>query len=119
MKDRRTASTSLSAKVIEYLRRQGYSQADVARMLHVSEGYVSLVKHRERSLTIDHFELLASTLRMPLGAFLLAVTPPPRKPDKRQKQIYEVTARLVALCDDARAQIMGGAKSASRSRKSA
>ena len=83
-------------------------------MLHVSEGYVSLVKHRERSLTIDHLELLASALRMPLGAFLLAVTPPPRKPNKRQKEIYEMTTRLVALCDDAREAIMRDKSSSAR-----
>ena len=105
MRDRRTASTSLSAKVIDYLRKQGYSQASIARMLHVSEGYISLVKQRERSLTLDHLELLSMSLSVPLGAMLLAVTKP-AKMTKRNREMYESTARVIRQCDRAVAAIM-------------
>ena len=96
--DRRTASTSLSAKVIEYLRKRGFSQADIARMLHVSEGYVSLVKQRERGLTLDHLELLAMSLSMPLGAMLLAVSKPARI-SKRDAAKFRGIDRLIRQCD--------------------
>jgi transcriptional regulator with XRE-family HTH domain len=118
MRDRRTPSTSLSAEVIAFLCQRGHSQADIARMLHVSEGYISLVKHKERSLTIDHLELLSLALGMPLGAMLLAVTKP-RKIKKQSKELFEVTERLIKLCDEAREQILRQGTSRSRSRKSA
>ena len=114
LQDRRTASTSLSARVIEYLRGRGHSQAQIARMLHVSEGYVSLVKHKERSLTLDHLELLASALSLPLGAMLLDVTAPRKKLDKRSQEINALTTRLIKLCDKLRDETMTPRKASSR-----
>jgi transcriptional regulator with XRE-family HTH domain len=98
MADRRTASSSLSARVVEYLRRRGHSQAKIARMLGVSEGFVSLVKTKERSLTLDHIELMADKLRVPLGAFLLAVTEPPRR-KRGTARLFELSAQIMQRAD--------------------
>ena len=102
MNDRRTASTSLSANIIRYLRGKGHTQAQIAKMLHVSEGYVSLVKHRERSLTLNHLELLAAALRVPLGALLIATMKPPRNSSKQSKERMEAATRLIRKCDEVR-----------------
>jgi transcriptional regulator with XRE-family HTH domain len=103
---RRITSTSLAVRIINYLVKQGHTQADVARMLGVSPGFVSLVKSRERGLTIDHLERLALELNMPLGAFLTAVTEPPvgtPDPSGRRALMKDV----LKLADEARAAIWG------------
>ena len=116
MTDRRTLSSSLSAKVIQYLRRRGHKQSEIARMLHVSDGYVSLVKSKERSLTIDHLELLSLALGVPLGAMLIAVTRPPTR-GKYDKQLFAITEKIMRQADIAREQILRA--SGTRSRRSA
>jgi hypothetical protein len=42
-------------------------------MLGVSEPFVSLVKNRDRSLTLDHIERLVDQLDTPLGEFFIAL----------------------------------------------
>ena len=105
MTDRRILSSSLSAKVIDYLRRRGHTQAQIARMLRVSEGFVSLVKSRERSLTLDHLELLSLALSVPLGAMLIAVTKPPSK-GKYDRKLFEISERIMLQADLAREQML-------------
>jgi transcriptional regulator with XRE-family HTH domain len=117
MHDRRTASSTLSAKVINYLREHGHRQADIAKMLHVSEGYISLVKSRERSLTIDHLEMLSSALSVPLGALLIAVTKP-TKFTKESKVLFDLCAGVLEAGDKARGAILRDA-GGKRSRRSA
>jgi transcriptional regulator with XRE-family HTH domain len=103
--DRRILSSSLSAQIIEYLRKHGHSQAKIARMLGVSQGFVSLVKSRERGLTLDHIERLSLALSIPMGAFLLAATKP-RKVSKRNKEFFESSAKIIKMCDDLREILM-------------
>jgi transcriptional regulator with XRE-family HTH domain len=106
MTDRRTLSSSLSADVIAFLRKRGHSQARISRMLGVSESYVSLVKSRERALTLDHMELLAEKLGLPLGALLLAVVPRPRNPSPDVKSFFKLAARLIEKADVAEQAIL-------------
>ena len=114
MHDRRSASTTVSSKVIRHLIERGYSQVEIARMMHVSEGFISLVKNRERSLTIDHLDLAATALSIPLGALLIAVTKPPANASKENLELFEVTARAIEKCDEARAAMRGQAGKPSR-----
>ena len=114
MSNRRTLTSSLSARVITYLCERGHSQAEIARMLHVSEGFVSLVKSRERSLTIEHLELLASALGVPLGAMLLAMTPLSPKASGETKRFFEVSERVIRMVDKAREAILRSAPVAPR-----
>jgi transcriptional regulator with XRE-family HTH domain len=98
--DRRTLSSSLSYDVLAWLLARGYSQVDVAGMLKVSEGFVSLVKSRERSLTLDHLELLANALHVPLGAMMIQVTDhEPKNPETRA--LIEISERLIKKADRA------------------
>jgi transcriptional regulator with XRE-family HTH domain len=107
MSKRRTASISLSYDVLNWLIGRGLSQADVARMLGVSEGYISLVKSRERALTLDHLSALADTLKLPLGAMLLQVSPPPARMTPEAAELFEVSERLIRKADAAAATIRG------------
>jgi transcriptional regulator with XRE-family HTH domain len=113
MSERRNVSSSLSAQVIEYLRGRGYSQADIARMLRVSESFISLVKSKDRALTIEHLEVIADALSVPLGALLLAATHP-GKDIRDSAKLFELSTRLVDKADRARQSILRGAGSPSR-----
>lgn len=109
IQNRKSVSSTLSADVIGYLRERGYKQADLAKMLGVTEGFVSLVKTRERSLTLDHLELLAESVSMPLGALLLAVSTPKKKPaDPDHAKLADLAARIVRKADEAAEAIMRG-----------
>jgi transcriptional regulator with XRE-family HTH domain len=105
MSDRRTMSTTLSSKIIEYLRQSGHTQAKIARMLGVSEPYISLVKARERSLTLDHVERLCEMLGMPLGAFFITVTGTGRPKNRKRDASF---VKIMKLCDQARDAILQG-----------
>jgi transcriptional regulator with XRE-family HTH domain len=95
MSNRRTLSSSLSAQVLGYLRERDFSQAEIARMLGVSESFISLVKSRERGLTLDHIESLAGVLKLPLGALLLSVTGA-----KGGGDMARATERLIEMADE-------------------
>src|SRR5205823_5469951 len=96
--DRRTLSSSLSGEVLKWLMARGYSQVELARLLGVSEPFISLVKSRERSLTLDHLEALSETLKIPLGAMMIQVTKRDCK-DPQSKELVEVTDRLILKAD--------------------
>src|SRR5437763_9540282 len=104
MSDRRTMSTTLSSRVIEYLRQSGHSQVKIARMLGVSESYISLVKLRERSLTLDHIERLSEVLGVPLGALFIAVSESSRQ--KKGKKLDKRFVKIMRLCDEARDAVL-------------
>src|SRR3954470_5599959 len=105
MSNRRSASISLSSDVLAWLLGRGLSQAEIARMLGVSQGYISLVKSRERALTLDHLSALADELKLPLGAMMLQVSPPPKQMNPETARLFEVTERLIRKADAVEAAI--------------
>jgi transcriptional regulator with XRE-family HTH domain len=105
MSNRRTASISLSSDVLAWLLDRGLSQTDVARILGVSQGYISLVKSRERALTLEHLSVLADAMKLPLGAMLLQVTPRPVRMTQDTAALFAVTERLIQKADKAAAAI--------------
>lgn len=107
MSDRHIISSSLSARVIEHLRKK-HTQVEIARMLGVSEGFISLIKNRERSLTIDHLELLAEAMSVPLGAMLMAITES-KKPSKDSRQLSVLSARIMEKADKTHEATLSGA----------
>jgi transcriptional regulator with XRE-family HTH domain len=111
--DRRIASSSLSARVVAYLLEKGHNQADIAHRLGVSQGFVSLVKSRERGLTLDHLERLADSFSLPFGAFMLAATKPP-KGTKYPKELFAASEKIIKMCDKLHSTIMRGSTTASR-----
>jgi len=81
----------------------------------ITEGFISLVKSRDRSLTLDHLERLTQSLSVPLGAFLLAVTKPYTKNLKeREQKLVSLAAKVMESCDATSAAIMNGPRSARR-----
>jgi transcriptional regulator with XRE-family HTH domain len=113
MNNRNQASSSLSAKLIVYLCDRGYTQAQVARMLGVSDGFVSLVKSRERSLTIAHLERLAAALSVPLGALLVSATES-RSGGPEVRKFMDLSAKIMEKADAAQRAILRGATANSR-----
>jgi transcriptional regulator with XRE-family HTH domain len=96
--DRRTLSSSLSGEVLKWLIGRGYNQVEVARLLGVSEAFISLVKSRERSLTLDHLEAMSAALNIPLGAMMIQVTERERK-DPETKALVQATDALILKAD--------------------
>jgi transcriptional regulator with XRE-family HTH domain len=64
-------SFSLSMRLVEWLKRQGKAQKDIAALLEVSESFISRVASGHRSLTIDHLAVLEDRLKLPLPVLLL------------------------------------------------
>ena len=96
--DRRTLSSSLSVEVLQWLVARGSSQAEIARILGVSEAFISLVKSRERSLTLDHLEAMSEALNIPLGAMMIQVTEREAK-DPETKALLDATERIILKAD--------------------
>jgi transcriptional regulator with XRE-family HTH domain len=105
MSNRRNASISLSSDVLAWLLGRGLSQAEIARLLGVSQGFISLVKSRERALTLDHLSGIAEVLQVPLGAMLVQVSPQPRRGTAETAALFEVTERMMRKADAAQAAI--------------
>jgi transcriptional regulator with XRE-family HTH domain len=103
---RRSVSSSLSSRVVTYVVANGLTQAEMAKVLGVSEGFVSLVKSKERSLTIDHLELLSHAVNLPLGAFLNAVNTPGPNSSARSRELFEITSEFVTKLDELRSAIL-------------
>src|SRR5690242_11082690 len=103
MHHRRIVSSQLSSRIVGYLRSLGRNQADIAKLLGVSEPFVSLVHNRQRSLTLDHVERLVDRLDTPLGEFFIAMTE--WRDGTRMKASDPLSAGLRAS-DRARASIL-------------
>jgi len=99
-KRRRVASTGLSSEVVGYLLKRGHTQAQVARMIDVTEGYISLVKSQQRSLTLEHLIALADAIGMPMGEMLLEASDRPARA-KKDQEMLDRTAKIVRLADKA------------------
>src|SRR5258706_7341112 len=106
MSHRRLPSSLLSSKVLSYLNHQGYRQREVARIVGVTEGFISLVKSQQRSLTLDHLEALAEAHKTPLGEFLIEVTRP-KKITPKSAQFFASTERIMRKTDAAIAALHG------------
>jgi transcriptional regulator with XRE-family HTH domain len=113
MSNRGNVSSSLSARIVRFLVDKGHSQADIARMLNVSEGFISLVKSKDRSFTLDHLELLSEAISVPLGALLIAVTEPVAGA-KYDRKLFELSARILKQADRAHGAILRGSTTPSR-----
>src|SRR4051812_4369184 len=107
MPKRRTASISLSYDVLAWLIGRGLSQADVARMLGVSEGYISLVKSGGGALSLDLLSAPGAALKWRRGPLLLQVAPPPARMTPETAELFDVTERLIRKADQAAAAIRG------------
>ena len=64
----------LAANLRRLRRERELSQRQIARVLHVTQGYISLLEHGLRPTRLDHVEALAKVLVVEPGALL---APPP------------------------------------------
>jgi transcriptional regulator with XRE-family HTH domain len=99
-KRRRVASTGLSSEVVSYVLKRGHTQAQVARMVGVSEGYISLVKSQQRSFTLQHLIALAEGIDLPMGEMLLQASDRPAT-SRKDQEMLDRTAKIVRLADKA------------------
>ena len=90
----RIVSSRLSGDVIDLLLRRGMTMGDIARAIGATTSFVSRVKARSRSLTIDHLGALEAHPRQPLPLLLLEATPIHSVP-RELKPLYRSTARVL------------------------
>jgi len=101
MRERRKVSSEISASLVEYILRESkITQEQLAESLEVSAAFISRVRTRERSFTVDHLVTIETLLNAPLGAILLAAIPLP-EPRPETKRLHELARQAIALADKA------------------
>ena len=100
MSHRRQPSSFLSSKILVYLIEQGYRQHEIAKILGVTEGFISLVKSQQRSFTLDHLERLVEAQNLQLGEFFIEVARP-KKADSEAARFFPATERVLRKADAA------------------
>ncbi len=73
--EHRTVSTRLSADIVDYLLANDFSLTELAGLIGVTKSFLSRVRSRQRSFTVDHLVALESVLGKPLPLLLLEATP--------------------------------------------
>lgn len=91
----RTVSSSLSGDIIELLMRRGMTLTAIAQALGAGKSFVSRVKSRSRSLTIDHLVALEAAVGEPLPVLLLEATPIESVPPEL-RPLYRSTLKVVS-----------------------
>jgi transcriptional regulator with XRE-family HTH domain len=109
----RRVSSSISARVVEHLLERGLTLEGIARLIGTTKSFLSRVKNRERSFTIDHLERLELSLAEPLPHLLIQATDVESVPDEL-RDIYRATKRLLAKSARMRAGLRLHAAGASR-----
>jgi transcriptional regulator with XRE-family HTH domain len=97
MPDRREPSSLLSFRVLSYLKGLGHSQAEIARMMGVSEGFISLINSKSRSFSLAQLEALAERMDTGLGELLINATEPKRA--GKSSAFFDASARLIRKAD--------------------
>lgn len=101
MAERRKVSSDVSAALVEYVLKAGdISQDQLAEALEVSPGFISRVRTRERSFTVNHLAAFEKLMNVPLGAILLAAVPLP-KPRVETKKLHELARQAILQADAA------------------
>jgi transcriptional regulator with XRE-family HTH domain len=91
----RTVSSAISADVIDLLTKRGMTLTAIAQAIGVTKSFLSRVKARSRSLTIDHLVALEAVVGEPLPLLLLQATPLQSVP-KQLRPLYKSTERALA-----------------------
>jgi transcriptional regulator with XRE-family HTH domain len=71
----RVVSSALSGDVIDLLVARGMTLTQIAHATGTTKSFISRVKSRSRSLTIDHMVALEEAVGEPLPLLLLKATP--------------------------------------------
>jgi transcriptional regulator with XRE-family HTH domain len=98
-------SAQTSVRLVEFvLAQKQINQEELAELLEVSPSFVSRLRAGERSLTLDHLDLIGRKLEIPVGAMLLAAIAPP-KPDARFEKARQLAIAAIEQGDRTRAAI--------------
>ena len=91
----RVVSSALSGDVIAMLVRRGMTLTEIALATGTSKSYISRVRSKARSLTIDHLVALEQAVGEPLPLLLLQATPIQSvRPELRS--LYRATLKVVS-----------------------
>jgi transcriptional regulator with XRE-family HTH domain len=91
----RVVSSALSGDVIDLLVKRGMTLTEIALAIGTTKSFISRVKSKARSLTIDHLVALEEAVGEPLPMLLLQATPIQSvRPDLRP--LYRATLKVVS-----------------------
>ena len=90
----RIVSSAISADIIEFLVKRGMTLTSIAKAIGVTKSFLSRVKARSRSLTIDHLVAIEAVVGEPLPLLLLHATPIASVP-KHLRPLYRSTEAAV------------------------
>jgi len=91
----RVVSSGISGDVIELLISRGMTLTSIAEAIGVTKSFLSRVKARSRSLTIDHLVALEAVIGEPLPLLLLHATPMASVPE-RLRSLYRSTEAVLS-----------------------
>jgi len=113
----RQVNSSLSAEIVEFLRKQGLTLKKIGQFAGASESFISRVARRERSFTIDHLAKLEQGLNLPLPLLILQSSPKDSVP-KELRNSYEEALKLLESSGKSRLALSAKSSSASTGRLS-
>jgi transcriptional regulator with XRE-family HTH domain len=90
-----SVSSAISIGVVELLLKRSMTLTSIAEAIGVTKSFLSRVKARTRSLTIDHLVTIESVVGEPLPLLLLHATPIASVP-KHLRPLYRSTEAAVA-----------------------
>lgn len=90
----RTVSSAISADVLDLLVKRGMTLTEIATAIGVTKSFLSRVRARSRSLTIEHLAALEAAVGEPLPLLLLRATPIESVP-KDLRALYRSTERAL------------------------
>ncbi len=86
---------TLSSDIVKYLQEQGLTLRKVGELLGLSESFISRVRKKERSFTLDHLVKLEQATGRALPVILFEATAPGSVPDEL-RPIYAAFRHLFA-----------------------
>jgi transcriptional regulator with XRE-family HTH domain len=99
MAERRKVSSDMSAALLEYVLKEArVTQDQLAEALEVSPAFISRVRTRERSFTVDHLAAFEKLMNIPLGVILLAAMPLPEA-KKEMRKLHDLARQAIQQAD--------------------
>ncbi len=101
---RRTSLTAQAARVVHHLTEKlGMTQSEIAEIIGVHRSFVTRCKNAEREFGPGHINAIAEHLGLPMGAFLMAVSPADLEhPNPKVREVQRLAAELMTQLDEFR-----------------
>jgi transcriptional regulator with XRE-family HTH domain len=100
----RVISSALSGDVIDLLIKRGMTASTIAELIGVSKSFISRIRSRSRSLTIDHLVALEAAVGEPLPLLLLEATPLKSVPPEL-RPLYKSTRQVLSTAPRVRKRV--------------